>query len=196
MMTTPLFPLNSVLFPGGMLQLRIFEPRYLDMVSECMRSDSCFGICLIRDGNEVGKAASCFDIGTLARIVDWEQGDDGLLGITVKGESRFRILERNVRKNQLLEGNIEFIDDDENELPVKFQLLSDLLRQIVEKFELSYKSEHEKFMEAGWVGCRLAELLPLELSDKQELLEIDNPLYRLEQLQLALEDINQDQFNE
>ena len=131
-----------------------------------------------------------------APCVDWEQGDDGLLGITVKGESRFRILERNVRKNQLLEGNIEFIDDDENELPVKFQLLSDLLRQIVEKFELSYKSEHEKFMEAGWVGCRLAELLPLELSDKQELLEIDNPLYRLEQLQLALEDINQDQFNE
>jgi hypothetical protein len=196
MTTIPLFPLKSVLFPDGILSLRIFEPRYLDMVSECMRSDSCFGVCLIRNGNEAGKAAECFDVGTFARIVDWEQRNDGLLGITVKGESRFRILEKHVRKNQLLEGKVEFIDDDENELPVEHQLLSDLLRQIVEKFELSYKSEHEKYLDAGWVGCRLAELLPLELSDKQELLEIDNPLYRLEQLQLALENINQDQFAE
>ena len=106
MTTVPLFPLNSVLFPGGMLPLRIFEPRYLDMVSECMRSDSCFGVCLIRDGKEVVKAASCFDIGTLARIVDWDQRDDGLLGITVKGESRVRILGRDVRENKRLVGHI------------------------------------------------------------------------------------------
>ncbi len=194
--TIPLFPLNTVLFPEGMLPLRIFEPRYLDMVSECMRNDSGFGVCLIRDGSEVGEAASCYEIGTLARIIDFDSQTDGLLGITAKGYDRFRIVQRRIRSNQLLEGDVEFINENDTEdLPVEFQLLSDLLRRIVEKFELPYKSEHERFMEAGWVGCRLAELLPLDASDKQMLLEIDDPVNRLEQLQTALENVNPGQFS-
>jgi len=180
MSTIPLFPLNTVLFPDGILPLRIFEPRYLDMVSECMRSNSGFGVCLISDG---------------ARIIDWDNRDDGLLGITAQGLERFRILTKHVRPNQLLEGNVEFIDEDDfEEIPVEYQLMADLLRNIVENFELPYQSEHEKFMDAGWVGCRLSELLPIEPDARQILLEINDPILRLKKLQAALEYINTDEF--
>jgi len=195
MSTIPLFPLNTVLFPDGILPLRIFEPRYVDMVSECMRLDSGFGVCLISEGPEAGKVAECHEIGTLARIIDWDNGDDGLLGITTQGMERFRILTKHVRSNQLLEGNVEFIDeDDPEEIPVEYQLMADLLRKIGEKFELPYQSEHEKFMDAAWVGCRLAELLPIEPDDRQLLLEINDPILRLKKLQVALEHVNTDEF--
>jgi len=184
----PLFPLNTVLFPDGFMPLRIFETRYLDMVREAMRNESCFGICLISEGKEEGTPAECHDIGTFAHIVDWDQGDDGVLGITVKGGKRFRVIEKRVRSNNLLEGDIQVIDEnDEEELPVEYQLMSDLLRQIVDKFELTHLNEQEKYLNAGWVSCRLAELLPLELDDKQNLLETDDPLQRLEQIQSLLQ---------
>ena len=195
MSTIPLFPLNTVLFPDGILPLRIFEPRYLDMVSECMRTGSGFGVCLISDGTETGEAAKCHDIGTVAKIIDWDNRDDGLLGITAVGTERFRILSRHVRPNQLLEGDVEFIDSESSEeVPVEYQLMSDLLRKIVEKFELPYQSEHEKFMDAIWVGCRLSELLPIEPDVRQLLLEMNDPILRLEKLQSALENVNTDEF--
>ena len=81
----PLFPLNTVLFPDGLLPLRIFEPRYVDMISECLKSGTGFGVCLISDGQETGQAASIYEIGTLANIVDFQTEEDGLLGITVLG---------------------------------------------------------------------------------------------------------------
>src|SRR5687768_15209514 len=87
----PLFPLNTVLFPGGPLRLRIFEPRYLDMVSRCMRESSSFGVALITEGKEAGGTARTTGVGTTARIVDFERLDDGLLGITARGEQRFTI---------------------------------------------------------------------------------------------------------
>lgn len=195
MTTIPLFPLNTVLFPDGILPLRIFEPRYLDMVSECMRTDSGFGVCLISEGTETGEVAICHDVGTVAKIIDWDKRDDGLLGITAQGTERFRILSRHVRPNQLLEGDVDFIDSDySKEIPVEFQLMSDLLRKIVEKFELPYLSEHEKFMNASWVGCRLSELLPIETDVRQLLLEMNDPVLRLEKLQEALENVNTDEF--
>ncbi len=195
MITIPLFPLYAVLFPDGVLPLRIFELRYLDMVSECMHTGSGFGVCLISAGSEVGDPAECHGVGTLARIVDWEKGEDGLLRITAQGDRRFRVLQKRVRQNQLLEGDVEVIDDDKDkELPVEFQVLSDLLRQIATKFELPFLSEHEKFTQAVWVGCRLAELLPIELADKQILLEMDDPMRRLEQIQTVLQTISPDQF--
>jgi len=196
MLSIPLFPLHTVLFPDGILPLRIFEPRYLDMVSACLRTESGFGVCLISKGNEAGNPAECHEIGTLAKIVDWEKGEDGLLRIMAHGEQRIRVLQKRVRQNQLLEGDVEVLDDAEDqELPVEFQLLSDLLRQIATKFELPFLSEHEKFMRAVWVGCRLAELLPIELIDKQILLEMDDPMRRLEQIQIALQTISTDQFS-
>lgn len=185
------FPLNTVLFPGGYLPLRIFEVRYLDMVSESLRNQSPFGVCLITQGNEVGTPADFHEVGTFAHIVDWEKGDDGLLGITVQGGKRFRVLNKHIRKNNLQAGDVEVIDDRiEGELPVEHQLLSDLLRQIGEKFELDQLNEHEKYLDANWVGCRLAEVLPLELSDKQILLETNDPIQRLEQIQILLQSIS------
>jgi Uncharacterized protein, similar to the N-terminal domain of Lon protease len=192
----PLFPLNTVLFPEGILQLRIFEARYLDMVSESLRTDSSFGICLISQGREVGAPAECHDIGTLAQIIDWGRHDDGLLGITVKGGRRFRILSRQVRKNSLLEGVLEIIDDNEDEeLPVEYQLFSDLLLEIAGQFNWPHPPEHEKYLDANWVCYRLAELLPLELINKQQLLEMDDPLKRLQLIQTLLQEVSIDQLN-
>lgn len=190
MLTIPLFPMNTVLFPGGMLPLKIFEARYLDMVSECLRSGQQFGICLISSGKEVGGSAKCYEIGTLAKIVDWDKRDDGLLEIVVEGGQRFRLLEQRERANHLAEGDVQLIDDDDcEELPVQYQLLSDLLRQIAEKFELSYQLDHEKFEDAVWVGYRLSEVLPLESEERQALLEINNPVNRLQHIQDAIEDV-------
>ncbi len=190
MLTIPLFPMNTVLFPGGMLPLKIFEARYLDMVSECLRSGQQFGICLISSGKEVGGSAKCYEIGTLAKIVDWDRRDDGLLEIVVEGRQRFRLLEQRERANHLAEGDVQLIDDDDcEELPVQYQLLSDLLRQIAEKFELSYQLDHEKFEDAVWVGYRLSEVLPLESEERQALLEINNPVNRLQHIQDAIEDV-------
>ena len=190
MLTIPLFPLNTVLFPGGILPLKVFEVRYLDMVSECLRSGQPFGVCLISSGKEVGGSAECYEIGTLAKIIDWDKRDDGLLEIVVKGGQRFRLLEKRERPNHLAEGDVQLIDDDDcEELPVQYQLLSDLLRQIAEKFELSYQADHEKFEDAIWVGYRLSEVLPLESEERQALLEIDDPVNRLQQIQDAIEDV-------
>ncbi|MCH8262360.1 MAG: LON peptidase substrate-binding domain-containing protein [Proteobacteria bacterium] len=190
MLTIPLFPMNTVLFPGGMLPLKIFEARYLDMVSECLRSGQQFGVCLISSGKEVGGYAECYEIGTLAKIVDWDRRDDGLLEIVVEGGQRFRLLEQRERANHLAEGDVQLIDDDDcEELPVQYQLLSDLLRQIAEKFELSYQLDHERFEDAVWVGYRLSEVLPLESEERQALLEINNPVNRLQHIQDAIEDV-------
>ncbi|MCG8324997.1 MAG: LON peptidase substrate-binding domain-containing protein [Thiotrichales bacterium] len=180
----PLFPLNTVLFPEGLLPLRIFEPRYLDMVSECLKTKTGFGVCLISQGHEVGGAASIHDIGTLAGIIDFQSRDDGLLGITVEGSRRFRVLSTTVSQNQLLRADVELLDHQEDlALPVEYQLLSDMLRQILEKFGLEFKDEHERFSDPYWIGSRLAELLPLELPDRQTLLEMDQPVDRLGYLQ-------------
>jgi len=110
--TLPLFPLNTVLFPGGPLRLRIFEPRYLDMVSRCMREDSGFGVALIVAGREAGGAAQTVTIGTHARIVDFEQLDDGLLGITARGERRFRIVHAHQESDGLNVAQVEWLDDE------------------------------------------------------------------------------------
>ena len=95
----PLFPLSTVLFPGGVLPLRIFEARYLDMIGECLREQKGFGVCAIRSGSEVGRAASCYNVGTLAAVEDFGRSEDGLLAIVAHGERRFRILHSRVEAN-------------------------------------------------------------------------------------------------
>ncbi|MEE9160979.1 MAG: LON peptidase substrate-binding domain-containing protein [Gammaproteobacteria bacterium] len=190
MKTIPLFPLNTVLFPGGILPLKIFEARYLDLVSECLRTNKEFGICLISSGDEVAGSAKCYEIGTMAKIIDWDKRDDGLLEIVVEGGQRFRLLDKRERANHLAEGDVLLIEDDDCEdIPVQYQLLSDLLRQIAQKFELSYQSEHELYENASWVGYRLSEVLPLESDERQALLEIDNVMIRLQHIQDAIEDV-------
>ena len=193
-MNIPLFPLNTFLFPEGELQLRLFEPRYLDMISECLRTGSGFGICLIREGEEAGVAADFFPMGTYVKVIDWDQMDDGLLGITVKGERRFRVEKSEVRQDNLCLGEITWLNEDDDLLPVSYQNFSDLLKEIANRYELPLVKEAERFEKANWVSERLAELLPFEISAKQALLEMDSPLHRFDYMQALLEKIDSGEF--
>lgn len=179
----PLFPLHTVLFPGGPLPLRVFEPRYLQMIGDCLRNEGCFGVCLISDGREVGEAATPHDTGTTARIIDWHQRHDGLLGITARGERRFRVLAREVQRNQLTVAKVELLPDDaELEVPDKYLPLAELVRRILDQAGHYYADLPRRYGDAAWVGYRLSELLPLSLPRRQYLLEIEDPVARLEQL--------------
>ncbi len=184
-----IFPLNVVVFPEGELPLRLFEPRYLDMVKRCMRKDIGFGICLISKGNEAGVPAEINLFGTYVRIIDWEQLPGGLLGITVKGEKRFRIESSWLQDDNLRIADITYLDEDDDIIPENYQGFSELLKQIAERYELEIADEEERFEKATWVSERLAEILPFELSMKQTLLEMDKPLQRFDLMQALLEKV-------
>jgi Lon protease-like protein len=184
----PLFPLHTVLFPGGVLPLRIFEPRYLDMVSDCLRQDSGFGVCLIREGKEIGAAASTYEVGTLARISWFDRRDDGLLGITVDGERRFRILASEVQPDQLIRAEVELLAPEPVlAIPHDCQLLVRLLQGILEQLDFPYAKLERRYDDAAWLGSRLTEFLPLKLELKQYLLQLEDPLARLERLRAIVE---------
>ncbi len=186
-LTIPIFPLHSVLFPGGPLALRIFEPRYLDMVSRCLKEDSGFGVCLIKEGSEVGAVAEVYNVGTLGRITYWHQRTDGLLGVTVCGEQRFRILERRVEPDQLLVAEVELLSNDPpQEIPKIYNGLVVMLRGIIDELDHPYIKMPRHYDDAGWVSARLVELLPLQQSQKQRLLQEYDPLRRLEVLQALM----------
>ncbi len=189
-MKIPLFPLNTVIFPEGELQLRLFEPRYIDMVSECLRTDSGFGVCLIQEGEEAGLAAKFFPMGTYVKIIDWDKTDDGLLGITVKGERRFKVESFEVQQDNLSVGEIAWLNEDEELIPEAYQNFPTLLKEIGNRYELDFLTESERFDEANWVSERLAELLPFEMSAKQALLEMDDALHRFDYMQSLLEKID------
>jgi Lon protease-like protein len=179
----PLFPLHTVLFPGGPLALRIFEPRYLDMVSECLRNDQAFGVCLIQSGNEAGTAASPHLTGTFARIVDWHSGDDGLLSITARGEERFHVRDTRIEPDQLLRGTVEVLAAEvAAPLPEACRYMNDVLDQLFEHASDVYGDLPKDPDNASWVGYRLAEVLSLPLVRRQYFLELEDPLLRLTQL--------------
>jgi Lon protease-like protein len=182
--TVPLFPLNTVLFPGGVLPLRIFEPRYLDMVSDCLKSDTGIGVVLIKDGAETGKAADTYDTGTLSGISYWHKRPDGILGVTLKGNQRFSILSTTVQKNQLLMAEVELLPElKTTELPGGYEHLVLLLQQIISQLDPPFTTMETKYDCAEWVGARLVELLPLPLQDKQELLSINDCLERFAKIE-------------
>jgi len=181
----PLFPLSAVLFPGGPLNLRIFERRYLDLVRDCSRSGSGFGVCLILEGREVGEPALPAAIGTLARITDFCTLPDGLLGISAEGGERFQVASTRVRSDGLVHGEVRFWPEEpEIPIPPEHGLLATILERLVEQIGGALaKVERARFDDASWVGFRLAELLPLAQPEKQLLLQMTDPLQRLEQLQ-------------
>jgi Lon protease-like protein len=177
---SPLFPLDTVLFPGGPLKLRIFEVRYLDMISDCMRNDTGFVVVLLRSGGETG-AATFHATGTLAKVVDWDQYDDGLLGITAVGQVRVRIDETRRRKDGLNIGNVTYLPSDPVvPLAESDQYLVRLLEQLMEQLGDQYAHVERHFYDAGWVASRLAEILPLDNDLKQTCLELTQPLERLQ----------------
>jgi uncharacterized protein len=179
----PLFPLNTVLFPGGPLPLRIFEPRYVDMVRKCMREGSSFGVLLIRAGAEVGAVTSTADVGTSARIVDFNQMQDGLLGITCLGDKRYRVTSRRTQADGLHIGEVEWLAEPaEMPLPEEHRHLADLLNKVLPELGDLYSFVDRKLEDTAWVAARLAEILPISLIDKQSFLEMDDPRERLERL--------------
>lgn len=175
----PLFPLHTVLYPGGPLPLRIFEARYLDMISRCLKSETNFGVVLIREGHETG-AVTMHEVGTLARIADWYQGSDGLLGVTAIGEKRFRLLASSCQPDGLHVGDIEVLDDVEHTpLPDEFARLAKILAGVLGDLGKLYESLGDRYDDAGWVGYRFAEILPIDSVQKQWWLETDDPIERL-----------------
>ncbi|MGH8139605.1 MAG: LON peptidase substrate-binding domain-containing protein [Steroidobacteraceae bacterium] len=180
-----LFPLNTVLFPGGPLPLRIFETRYVDMVRHCMRQRCAFGVVLIRAGSEVAsaEAGAATRVGTTARIVDFNSLPDGLLGITCIGERKFSVAKHWQQPDGLHVGDLELSAPEERlELPGEFQHLGALLRKVLPELGDLYANVPKHFTDAAWVGCRLAEILPISLSEKQYCLELDDPVARLARL--------------
>ena len=179
-LTIPLFPLRTVLFPQGPLPLRIFETRYLDMISRCMRDETPFGVVLISRGSEAGPA-EFHDVGTLAEIVDWYQGSDGVLGVTATGKERFRVLDCEVATDGLNFAAIEILPSfAASPLPPAYGFLADILKGVLDDLGRLYESYERRYEDAGWVGCRLAEILPIKPEDKQRCLEIDDAIERLE----------------
>ncbi len=183
----PLFPLNTVLFPGSLQPLKIFEQRYLDMAATCMKAQTPFGICLIEKGSEVGGNAVPHPVGTLANIANWEMEQLGILMITAQGGRRFRILESQTGPGNLLEATVELLaETGPTRLPPERERLLPLLRRIVGDLGSERMPEPHRYDEAEWVGYRITEVLPIQNLAKQKLLELDDPLARLEILEKYL----------
>lgn len=176
----PLFPLGMFMLPGQRVQLQIFETRYLDMISDRMRHNATFGVVQIREGHEVGEAPLFFPVGTEVAIVDFTQQDNGLLGIAIEGKRRFRVQESQVRSDQLLVAQVEWLPD-EGEEPISdtFDDLRLLLRKLrshpgVGQLQLP---KADTLSQLGW---QLSLLLPLSLPEKMRLWEESDPTHRLE----------------
>jgi Lon protease-like protein len=187
----PLFPLQAVLFPGGQLPLRIFEQRYMDMAKVCLREGSGFGICLIREGGEVGAPAVPEDVGCLARIAAWDMEQLGVLQVLARGERRFRIRERRVESSGLLRGRVELIEDAADAPLEAAHLCVRVLRKALEDARDDLVEPPLRYDSAAWVGARLAELLPLSPASRQRLLEMEDAVVRIEVLRRLISSAGQ-----
>ena len=179
---TPLFPLPTVLFPEGPLPLRVFEPRYVDMVGRCMREDEPFGVIRIRENGQSADSDLC-KIGTLAIIADWFQSEGGLLGILAVGSLRFQLHATAVQPDGLRTGDIEELPPEPQvPLPPEFISMSTALQHLIQKLSRLYQGIETRFDDASWVSLRLAEILPIGLEHKQHCLELEDPVERLRYL--------------
>ncbi len=178
--TVPIFPLNTVLFPGAMLPLRIFEVRYMDMAKDCLKNAKPFGVCLIREGQEVGVPAIPEAVGCLARIADCDVEELGILKVRAEGLERFRLVAREATRQGLLVGEIERLapESDGTDAPGLIDC-SQFLAKAIAGIGAERFTEPFHFDDASWVGFRLAEILPLRNDVKQKLLEITDPVLRL-----------------
>jgi len=158
----PIFPLNTVLFPGGLLPLRVFEARYMDMTRDCLKRNEPFGVCLIRQGSEVGAPAVPEGVGCLAKIQECDMQQQGILNLKTRGSQRFRILERETSTQGLISAGVELIEPDASvAVPEQFSACARLLEMVVADQGKSVFAEPHAFEDAAWVGYRLTEILPV-----------------------------------
>jgi uncharacterized protein len=187
----PLFPLETVLFPDGMLSLRIFEVRYLDMIGKCRRAGAPFGVVSLTQGSEVrqpGVREAFSAVGTLATITDFETSQPGLMMIRAVAAQRFRIRARDQLKHGLWVADVEQIPSDVKlAVPDDLKFAAKALAQLIHSLEIKAGAQSQlpiprplQLDDCGWVANRWCELLPLALPLKQQLMELDNPLVRLE----------------
>jgi Lon protease-like protein len=184
-----LFPLNTVLFPGSILPLQIFEQRYLSLVKDCMKQQTGFVVVLISEGKEVGTTPQIYSTGCYVEIVDWESLDNGLLGITIQAQYRARLSSSSVRDDGLLLAEVSPLHstlDDNAILPDTFKPLSDTLKQLLQHpFAERYRGKVD-FDNSADICYRLGELLPISNKEKQLLLETETTEQMLDQLVLHI----------
>ena len=174
-----------MLFPGGVLPLKIFEQRYLDMTKVCIIEDRPFGVCLIKEGREVGTPAVPSEVGCLARITQWDMPQLGIFHLLTEGTQRFRIVHSSVQKSGLISATIETLPGEQKVAP-QDTLCSDILQAIIEKLGAGRFPAPHRFDDAAWIGYRLSEVLPISLDTRQQLLQIADPQMRLTQLSQIL----------
>jgi Lon protease-like protein len=187
----PLFPLGAVLFPGGVLSLRVFEVRYLDMIGKCHKAGAPFGVVSLTQGSEVrqpGSKEAFSTVGTLATITEFEAPRPGLMVVRAAGAQRFRITSSDQLKHGLWVADVERLDIDKAvSIPDDLKIASEALEKVIKSLEQRAAAPEQmpvmppwKLDDCGWVANRWCELLPLPLQLKQRLMELDNPLVRLE----------------
>jgi len=184
-MTTsiPIFPLNTVLYPGGLLALKIFEQRYLDMTKACVRDATPFGVCRIREGREVGLPAVPDQLGCTALIEQWDMPHLGVFHLQTRGQHPFRILQQTTQADGLIRAEIELLGETAGAIRQEsFALCRRALEQIIEKIGAEYFSPPLAYDDPRWTSYRLAEVLPLDLEERQGLLELRNDGERLQRL--------------
>lgn len=188
----PLFPLRTVLFPGGLLPLKVFERRYIEMTKACLRDERPFGVCLITQGDEVargdGTMPEIATIGTLARITNVDMPQMGILHVSTSGGSRFEVRSHAPDALGVLVATVAAIDDEPSHpLAETYAPLARLLALIATRLGPQNFPEDVRYDDATWVGYRLAELLPLPLPIKQRMLEVSDANVRLTALKQFLE---------
>ena len=180
-----IFPLGSVLFPGSVLPLRIFEQRYMEMTKVCIRDNRPFGVCLIKEGHEVGAPAVPHAVGCLATIEQWDMPQLGLFELRARGTERFRLLHTQTAANGLITGSVERIPADPSAAPVD-EACREVLKLIIDRVGAANFPQPIKLDDASWISYRLAEILPLEAQVKQSLLEVTDTGMRLDRLREIL----------
>lgn len=174
----PLFPLSTVLFPGGRLPLKIFEQRYIELIKNCLAGNKTFGLCGIREGHEVGEPAIPYEVGTEVRILEWDMPQPGIFHILVEGMERYVARRWAANDSGLLVAEIDAVNTEPPcQLPEELRLCAEVLRHTHKATDAPVPDI--QYQDAVWVGYRLSELLPFKLSIKQDLLEMNDSLTRL-----------------
>ena len=191
--TYPFFPLNTVLFPGGILPLQIFEQRYLELIKSCMKNDHGFVVVLINSGKEVDDVPTIYRVGTYATIIDWQSLDGGLLGITIQGERRVELHSTTAKDDGLLVGQIVEFDNREEINTVLSDEHNELIQTLQELSKHPFVAQRYSdidYTSARTVCNRLSELLPIPNALKQELLETQNIDHHIEKLQTIINQLS------